>query len=409
MCLVTSCCCNTDEHEEFDERFCPSMFLYLMTIIPCHWTAKTQILDCVASSEACLQTINGSATLHQFFKGIRINIDERLLYTSEQALVLILVIGRWLLPKGEITRDQLSQLLLIYIGTGADIMEFTGIINEHDTRRTNTQMLQNKRFVNAVFLFWSVSLFQFSLTIFAMEGTAQRLEKEKLQLMIEELKKLKGLTRKRRNQVLPSQALYTNKMKHSKFGQEGNQVMYKQTEPGLVKPEIMSITIAEDEVITEASDRRCSGCWHRFAKSLGNVAVKVTDYAELTSLLIPLLMQDGPFLVIRLIVIAYYKVYLNGLYFLIVKNALVVMIQVYRIFVLYYKPPEEDNDDFFSDSYRLQNVQTAIQSVQNTRLAIRFASSLQDKAKLRRKFSKKRRLMQTENRIDQRKVDIPGR
>lgn len=227
--------------------------------------------------------------------------------------------------------------------------------------------------------------------------------------MIEELKKLKGLTRKRRNQVLPSQALYTNKMKHSKTGQEGNQVMYKQTEPGLVKPEIMSITIAEDEVITEASDRRCSGCWHRFAKSLGNVAVKVTDYAELTSLLIPLLMQDGPFLVIRLIVIAYYKVYLNGLYFLIVKNALVVMIQVYRIFVLYYKPPEEDNDDFFSDSYRLQNVQTAIQSVQNTRLAIRFASSLQDKAKLRRKFSKRRRLMQTENRIEERKVDIPGR
>lgn len=392
------------------------MFLYLMTIIPCHWTAKTQILDCVASSEdgktACLQTINGSATLDQFFKGIQINDDERLLYTSEQALVLILVIGRWLLPNGEITRDQLSQLLLIYIGTGADIMEFTGIIKEDAIRTTNTQMLQNKRFVNAVFLFWSVSLFQFSLTIFAMEGTAQSLEKEKLQLMIEELKKLKeerGLTRKRRNQVLPSQALYTNKMKHSKTGQEGNQVMYKQTEPGLVKPEMMSITIAENEVITEASDRRCSGCWHRFAKSLGNVAVKVTDYAELTSLLIPLLMQDGPFLVIRLMVIAYYGEYRNALYFLTVKNALVVMIQVYRIFVLYYKPPEEDNDDFFSDSYRLQNVQTAIQSVQNTRLAIRFASSLQDKAKLRRKFSKRRRLMQTENRIEERKVDIPGR
>lgn len=45
------------------------MFLYLMAIIPCHWIAKTQILDCVASSEdgntACLQTINGSATLYQ--------------------------------------------------------------------------------------------------------------------------------------------------------------------------------------------------------------------------------------------------------------------------------------------------------------------------------------------------------
>ena len=83
----------------------------------------------------------------------------------EQALVLILVIGRWLLPKGGISRDQLSQLLLIYIGTAADIMEFTEIIKEDDIRRTNPKMLQNNHFVNAVILFWSVSLFQFPLTI----------------------------------------------------------------------------------------------------------------------------------------------------------------------------------------------------------------------------------------------------
>lgn len=34
----------------------------------------------------------------------------------EQFLMLILIIGRWLLPKGDLTRDQLSQLLLVYIG-----------------------------------------------------------------------------------------------------------------------------------------------------------------------------------------------------------------------------------------------------------------------------------------------------
>lgn len=329
----------------------------------------------------------------------------------EQGLVLILVIGRWLLPKGDITRDELSQLLLIYIGTGADIMEFAGIIHDGNIRKTNPQMLLNKRFVNAVFLFWSASLFQFSLTIYAMDGTARRLEKEKLQL-IEEWKKLKEerrLTRKRRNQVLPSQALYTNKKTLSKTRQEEIQVKYMQTKSGLaIKPEMMSVTIEENEVVTQASGGRCSGCWHRFTEAVGKVAVKVKDYAELASLLIPLLMQDGPFLVIRLIVIAYYGVYLDSLYFLTVKNALVVMIQVYRIFVLYYKPPDEDIDDFFPDSYRLQNVQTAIQSVQNTRLAMRFVSSLQDKAKLRRKYSK-RRHMQTENKIEERKVDIPGR
>lgn len=43
-----------------------------------------------------------------------------------QTLLLLLIIGRWLLPiGGEITRDQLSQLLLMFVGTAADTLEFT--------------------------------------------------------------------------------------------------------------------------------------------------------------------------------------------------------------------------------------------------------------------------------------------
>ena len=43
-----------------------------------------------------------------------------------QTLLLILIIGRWLLPiGGTITRDQLSELLLMFVGTAADILEFT--------------------------------------------------------------------------------------------------------------------------------------------------------------------------------------------------------------------------------------------------------------------------------------------
>lgn len=44
--------------------------------------------------------------------------------TLHQTLLFVLVIGRWLLPKGDITRNQLSQLLLVFIGVGADILEF---------------------------------------------------------------------------------------------------------------------------------------------------------------------------------------------------------------------------------------------------------------------------------------------
>ena len=43
-----------------------------------------------------------------------------------QTLLILLVIGKWLLPvAGGVTRDELSQLLLIFVGTAADILEFT--------------------------------------------------------------------------------------------------------------------------------------------------------------------------------------------------------------------------------------------------------------------------------------------
>lgn len=305
--------------------------------------------------------------------------DEILLYTMEQALVLILVIGRWLLPKGGITRDQLSQLLLIYIGTAADIMEFTEIIKDDDIRAKHPEILRNRAFVNAVILFWSVSLFQFTLTVYAMERTAQRLEKEKAQLE-EELRKAKEeRTTRKRNQVAPNPALYANR---SHAQRENYQLRYIQTSRGLqIKPDVSEEK--EPEMTEEAKD---TGCWHKMNKKIDDFFIQMQDYTELVSLLIPMLMQDGPFLIMRLIVIAYYKVYHDTLYFLTVKNALVVMLQVYRIFVLYYKPPAEDVDEMFPEydhSNKLTNVQTAIKSVQHTRMAIRLVSRLQRQARWR--------------------------
>lgn len=43
-----------------------------------------------------------------------------------QVLLILLILGKWLLPLGGgVTRDELSQLLLIFVGTAADILEFT--------------------------------------------------------------------------------------------------------------------------------------------------------------------------------------------------------------------------------------------------------------------------------------------
>ena len=40
-----------------------------------------------------------------------------------KTVLVVLVLGRWLLPRGKLTRDQFSQLTLVYLGMAADIAE----------------------------------------------------------------------------------------------------------------------------------------------------------------------------------------------------------------------------------------------------------------------------------------------
>ena len=42
-----------------------------------------------------------------------------------QSILFVIVIGRWMLPTAsDVSRDQLSQILMVFIGVGADILEF---------------------------------------------------------------------------------------------------------------------------------------------------------------------------------------------------------------------------------------------------------------------------------------------
>lgn len=73
-------------------------------------------------------------------------------------MMVVLIIGRWLLPKGEITRQQLSQLLLVYLGTAADIVELFELFKEE-------AVAYDWELSAVVLVVWSVSLIQFSLVI----------------------------------------------------------------------------------------------------------------------------------------------------------------------------------------------------------------------------------------------------
>ena len=87
--------------------------------------------------------------------------------------MLILIIGRWMLPKGDLTRDQLSQLLLVYIGTAADIIEFFDSIKAEEV---NT----NQIFCLLVLSIWSWSLLQFTFVLTATKGRKTKMSAVRL-------------------------------------------------------------------------------------------------------------------------------------------------------------------------------------------------------------------------------------
>lgn len=46
----------------------------------------------------------------------------------EQSMMILLIICRWLLPRGRIDRNSLSQLLIMYSAISADILDFSDTI-----------------------------------------------------------------------------------------------------------------------------------------------------------------------------------------------------------------------------------------------------------------------------------------
>ncbi len=44
------------------------------------------------------------------------------------SMMLIIIIGRWIMPKKGITRSELSQLLLVYMSLASDIIDLLSIL-----------------------------------------------------------------------------------------------------------------------------------------------------------------------------------------------------------------------------------------------------------------------------------------
>ncbi|CAF1662797.1 unnamed protein product, partial [Didymodactylos carnosus] len=90
---------------------------------------------------------------------LNVNLDTKVM-SLEVTLLLLIIVGRWFLPKGTTTRSNLSQLLLVYMSLASDIVDLLTIFNEEEVLRSHNMLI-------ATLSVLSWSLFQFPINMTA--------------------------------------------------------------------------------------------------------------------------------------------------------------------------------------------------------------------------------------------------
>ncbi|XP_071485629.1 transmembrane protein 26-like [Diadema antillarum] len=254
--------------------FIPSVFIYLLWIVPCILTLEIHALNfrtfviqeaqletCpIEFYDECAERLNLNGSSNTLF-GVNIT-DGRLMAEShdqsrsysmlfQQIMMLIIIFGRWLAPKGKLSRDQLSLLLLALAAMAADMLEF------FTESLSIPEVACQEVYVGFIITVWCWSLLQFPL----------------------------GLTAVRSKSQVPEES-----------------------------PEMDS-----------TDGQRKGTCCRRSS------CFSCCCEGEIWSLVVNMLMQDGPYLVLRLYIIISAGYYGETLIFFAAKNAIVVMLQLYRL------------------------------------------------------------------------------
>ncbi|XP_061700965.1 transmembrane protein 26 isoform X2 [Syngnathoides biaculeatus] len=147
--------------------FSPMVFLYLCTVVPSIWVLELSLLEGNVNA-------NVSEMNYKFFKRIPISVTTNMKINPEdwvtgleQTMLIVLVIGRWLMPMGHLSRDQLSQLLMVYVGLGADILDIFDTFRQQEIK-------ENKKVLLVGLGLFSWALMQFPLVLTHKGGDARR-------------------------------------------------------------------------------------------------------------------------------------------------------------------------------------------------------------------------------------------
>lgn len=221
----------------------------------------------------------------------------------EITLLMLVILGRWFLPKGNISRSTLSQLLLVYMSLASDIVDLLSLLNE-------TQVQESAIMSYFTLVIFSWSLFQFSLNLVVTRGRSFQ------SVAVDDLD-----------------------------GNEGNGNEYPDEEQldngrSFVEKLNSFAMSTKESLAPKAKNFLCfSSSFFRF---------DLLD-SEIWSILITLIFQDGPFLALRLTAVIKFDVRTFVTMFFTCKNAIILFLQFYRLSAICSEANANQNDPLVSN------------------------------------------------------------
>ncbi|KAM7542016.1 hypothetical protein Aperf_G00000019370 [Anoplocephala perfoliata] len=207
----------------------------------------------------------------------------------EQLLLLSVIVGRWLLPRLGISRDQLSQLLLINIGNAADILELFEAFNEEAVRMNSSLRI-------CILCLWQASLLQFCFNKTAVLERKHSSFQHQAALQVQSFSRSSTL-----NDFIV--------VERPQLPEEGQNSSIRRRHFCNCCPK-------------DPSDDEVSGC------------AQLWFGTELWAICMSLILQDIPFLVLRLALVIFFNVRSYSNIFFTCKNSLLILLQVFRSVVI---------------------------------------------------------------------------
>jgi len=315
----------------------------------------------------------GSQVAYDNMIGITGDYTENALKTSCQlGMFVCIIVTRWFMPLGSMSREQLSTLLLTYIGNSADIIELFETFGQD-------KVAVDVSITFIVLSMYALACLQFALITVNYDSTGEKaadaegdVEEGEFTGIYQEdgvnnaidpsAKRQRKMTRAGINKVKPA----TRDRKLS-LGNELRENGAKQTYINEVKQKKQ----AADNLVQRGKGKK--NVYDKLKKVHETEDADEVErmkrkamHGDVFQMLVTLLMQDAPFLGMRLYMSVKYQMYSQMHLLFLGKNAFVCIIIVYRLCILTCQRRDDDEEELNHEkaSTKLRNVQVAMRAAQ---------------------------------------------